>query len=57
MKCIDCDYYKTGYQWNCCTLLEGECFMPVKNCDFVNDDQTINEEKMKECFGEEISFE
>lgn len=52
MKCIECKFYKSGYQWNCCELIGAEYFHPVLNCTFVNDDQTINYEEIKRVFGE-----
>lgn len=42
MKCIKCDYYKTGYLYNACALLEMECYMPLNDCNDVNDDGTVN---------------
>lgn len=42
MKCTKCDYYYDGLMFNRCGLIGAECFMPVNNCDLVNDDSSIN---------------
>jgi len=55
MKCYDCDFYKSGYQWNGCGVTGDEYFHTVLDCTFVNDDQTINEEELNKAFGEPLS--
>ena len=42
MKCVNCDYYKSGYLYNACALTEIECFCPLENCPLVNDDMSVN---------------
>ena len=54
MKCIECDFYKSGSQWNCCGLDGAECFHTILDCTLVNDDQTINEEEMEKMYGKSV---
>jgi len=42
MKCYGCEFYRSGYQYNSCSLTESECFPPQEKCDLVNDDGSIN---------------
>lgn len=42
MKCGNCPFYSSGYQWNGCGVLETEYFQEQQDCDLVNDDGTIN---------------
>lgn len=48
MKCVYCPYYIEGYLFNRCGIFFDEDFMPEENCEAVNDDGTINEDKIKD---------
>lgn len=48
MKCYMCPYYVQGMLENECKVTGDYCFHTVDDCDLVNDDGTINEEKVKE---------
>jgi hypothetical protein len=41
--------------YNACALMQFECFMPLKECNLVNNDGTPNEAEMKKIEGEEQS--
>lgn len=42
MKCSSCEFYRSGYQYNSCSLTESECFKTQDNCDLINDDGSVN---------------
>lgn len=51
MKCANCSFYKSGFQWNCCELTQSECFYKLEDCNLINNDKSINEIEIKKIFG------
>lgn len=47
MNCLNCDYYRENYLFNCCELTQEECFF-IKTkkhpCYYINDDYTFKED-------------
>lgn len=46
MNCLNCDYYRENFLFNCCELTQEECFF-IKTkkhpCYYINDDYTFKE--------------
>ena len=42
MNCFECEQYTGGIDWNSCGVTGAENFQTIKDCNFVNDDGTIN---------------
>lgn len=47
MECSKCPYYASGHMWNTCKVIGAEYFTEIRDCKFVNDDGTVNEEAME----------
>ena len=45
MKCFKCKYYEAGSMSNQCTLLKWENQRTTDDCEYVNDDGTVNEKE------------
>ena len=47
MNCLNCDYYRESYLFNCCELTQEECFF-IKTkehpCYYINDDYIFKED-------------
>ena len=47
MNCLNCDYYRENFLFNCCELTQEECFF-IKTkkhpCYYINDDYTFKED-------------
>lgn len=51
MKCSQCKYYKSGLDWNECTLIGWENYIKVNNCKVVNYDCSIDKKEFaKDCY-------
>ena len=50
MNCLNCDYYRESYLFNCCELTQEECFF-IKTkehpCYYINDDYIFKEDVPK----------
>lgn len=47
MNCLNCDYYRESYLFNCCELTQEECFF-IKTkehpCHYINDNYIFKED-------------
>lgn len=46
MDCLNCDYYRESYLFNCCELTQEECFFirtKEHPCYYINDDYIFKE--------------
>lgn len=47
MNCLNCDYYRESYLFNCCELTQEECFFirtKEHPCYYINDDYIFKED-------------
>lgn len=47
MRCSSCPFYTGGLHYNACAITESEYFNQPSNCDFVNNDGTINTDALE----------
>ena len=47
MKCIDCPHYTGGYMFNRCGVTGDEYYKTVDNCTLVNEDGSLNYDRVQ----------